>query len=151
MSEIIAPAEFVAVLEETLARGQELTFIPSGMSMRPMLDGKNDKVTLSANPDRLKKYDVALYNRRATGQLVMHRMVGFDKSGGYVFSGDGQYYYEYGVADGDVLALMTSFTHKGKEHSVDDAGYKAYIRWMMAKKRLRMCAAKAYRKVCRRP
>ena len=150
MSEIIAPAEFLAVLEETLDRGQELTLVPTGVSMLPMLDGKNDKVTFASKPERLKKYDVALYVRPESGQLVLHRMVGFTKDGGYVFSGDGQYYYEYGITDGDVRALMISFTHKGKEHCVDEPGYKLYIRYMMLKKKLRIFAGRVYHKVLKR-
>lgn len=150
MSEIIAPVEFIAVLEETLERGQELTFVPSGNSMRPMLDGKNDKVTLSRKPDRLKKYDVALYLRGESGQLVMHRMVGLTKDGGYIFSGDGQYYYEYGIEDKDVLALMVSFTHKGRERSVGDLGYRLYVRRMMIKKKLMIFAYKVYHKLFKR-
>ena len=142
MSNHIPPEEFVALLRETFDRGQELTFTPSGSSMLPMLDGAEDKVTFSPKPDLLKKYDVIFY-RRANGQLVLHRIVGF-KDGAYVLSGDGQYYYEYGVRDSDILAIMTAFTHKGKAHHVDEPGYRLYIRMMMLKKRLRILASKVY-------
>ena len=67
--------------------------------MLPMLDGENDTVTFAPKPERLKKYDVAFYQRGETGQLVLHRMIGFSKDGGYIFSGDNQFYYEYGVTD----------------------------------------------------
>lgn len=137
LSEQIAPAEFVELLREAFGRGQELTFTPSGRSMLPMLDGKEDKVTLSPKPDRLRKYDVALYIRRGTGQLVLHRMIGFDRGGGYIFCGDGQYVYEYGVTDDDILALMTAFTHGGKEHGAGDRGYRSYCRRMLLGKRIR--------------
>ena len=60
MSEIIAPADFIAVMQESFSRGQLITCTPAGTSMLPMLDGKNDKVTFSPKPERLKKYDVAI-------------------------------------------------------------------------------------------
>ena len=145
MSERIANDEFVAVLEEILGRGQDLIFTPSGVSMLPMLDGKEDKVTFSPKPERVRKYDVLFYRRPATGQLVLHRLVGFDKSGGYIFSGDGQYYFEYGVTYDDILAIMSAFTHKGRQHGTGDLSYRIYIRLMMARKLMRMAAGKVYR------
>ena len=149
MSERISSADFVMILQEAFARGQELTFTPTGTSMLPMLDGREDTVTFSPKPERLKKYDVAFYCRPTSGQLVLHRMVGFDKSGGYVFSGDGQYYYEYGITDNDVLALMTSFTRKGKTYKLSDPSYRLYIRRMMLKKRLRILLGKVKRGIKR--
>lgn len=147
MSERIAPSDFIAVMQESFERGQVLTFTPSGSSMLPMLDGKNDKVTFSPKPDRLKKYDVAFYVRPDTGQPVLHRMIGFTKSGGYIFCGDHQYEYEYGIGDEDILALMTSFTHKGKDYRVTDISYRFYILRLMAKKRLRRFCGRAYHAV----
>ena len=147
MSEFISSDDFVAVMQDSFDRGQELIFTPSGSSMLPMLDGKKDKVTFSEKPDKLKKYDVAFYVRRKTNQLVLHRMIGFTKDGGYIFSGDNQYFYEYGIGDEDVLALMTSFIHKGKQYSVTDFSYRFYIRLMMLKKRLRRFASKIYHKI----
>ena len=147
MSERIPQADFLAILYESFERGQDIVFTPTGTSMLPMLDGKTDEVTFSPAPDKLKKYDVAFYVRRRTGQLVLHRMVGFDKNGGYVFSGDNQYYYEYGVKHEDILALMTSFTRKGKKRSVTDLSYRFYVRRMMIKKRIRIILSKIYRKL----
>ena len=144
MSEIIANSEFIELMRETFDRGQELTFTPSGRSMLPMLNGTGDKVTLSSKPDRLKKYDVALYLRPGTGQLVLHRMIGFDRGGGYIFCGDGQYAYEYGICDGDILALMTAFTHEGMEHSADEPAYRRYYRRMLLKKKVKILLIRIY-------
>ena len=147
MSERISPADFLRILSVSFDRGQDIVFTPTGTSMLPMLDGKTDTVTFSPAPEKLKKYDVAFYVRRKTDQLVLHRMVGFDKSGGYIFSGDNQYYYEYGVKDDDIRAVMTSFTHKGKRYSVTDFSYRFYVRRMMIKKRFRILLSKIYRKL----
>lgn len=149
MSELLTNHDFVELMKESFSRGQLVTFTPSGRSMLPMLNGRDDKVTFSPKPERLRRYDVAFYLRPKSGQLVLHRMVGFDKDGGYVFSGDGQYYYEYGVTDDDVLALMTAFTHRGKERRVTDPRYRAYIRLMMLKKYLRIFLGRVYHRIFR--
>lgn len=150
MSERISSEVFVSVIQECFDRGQEIEFLPTGTSMLPMLDGENDKVTLAAPPERLRKYDVAFYKRRRTGQVVLHRMVGFTRDGGYIFSGDNQYYYEYGVGNDDILALMTAFTRKGKRYDTGKLSYRFYIHRMMQKKRLRMLALKVYRRIRRK-
>ena len=149
MSESFAPDEFVAALEDTFGRGQELTFVPTGRSMRPLLNGSGDKVTLSPKPDRLRKYDVAFYRRPDSGKLVLHRIVGFDRDGGYIFSGDGQYTLERGIRDEDVLAVMSSFTHNGREHGVAGLRYGVYSRLIVMKKRPRRIAARIYHKLFR--
>ena len=115
--------------------------------MLPMLDGKEDKVTFSPKPERFKKYDVLFYKRPETNQLVLHRLVGFDRDGGYIFSGDNQYFFERGIGYDDVLAIMSSFTHKGKQHGTRDYSYRLYIRWMMSRKLLRMSASKLKRMI----
>ncbi len=112
--------------------------------MKPMLDGVKDKVTFSPKPDRLKKYDVAFYCRPATGQLVLHRMIGFTSDGGYIFCGDNQHSYEYGVTDADVLALMTAYTHRGKERSIHSLRYRMYSRWIVFIKKPRRLLSKIY-------
>lgn len=145
LAERLSFDDFVVVMNECFDRGQELTFTPTGTSMLPMLDGREDTVTFSPPDGRLKKYDVAFYRRRRTNQLVLHRMIGFDKNGGYIFSGDNQYYYEYGVRDDDVLAVVTSFTQRGRKVVPADRRYRFYIRRMMLKKRLRIFAVKFYR------
>ena len=149
MSERLSNKEFLGILKETFKRGQELRFTPTGRSMLPMLDGVNDTFTFAPVNGRLKKYDVPFY-QRDNGQLVLHRVVGFDKDGGYVMSGDGQYYFEHGITDDNILAIMVSFTHKGKTHSVTDLSYRLYIRRMMFMKLLKMFARKVYHKLKRK-
>ncbi len=150
MSEHISPAEFVSVMFECFDRGQDVEFTPQGTSMLPMLDGKSDKVTFTPKKGKLKKNDVAFYVRSKSGQLVLHRMVGFDHDGGYIFCGDNQVAYEYGVEDKDVLAVISSFTHDGKRYATTDFSYRMYVWRMMLKKRLKMFAIKVYQKLKRR-
>lgn len=150
MSERISSGEFVEMMLESFDRGQELVFTPSGNSMLPMLDGKNDKVTFSKKQGPLKKYDVAFYLRPQSGQPVLHRMIGFTKAGEYIFCGDNQYAYEYGIKDDDVLALMTSFTHNGREYHVTDTRYRLYVFNMMFRKRLHRFLSKVYHRLIKR-
>ena len=149
MSERIAPQEFVELLHEAFDRGQELIFTPSGTSMLPMLDGREDKVTFSPKSGRLRKYDVAFYRRSATGQLVLHRVVGFTRDGGYLFCGDNQCSLERGVSDDDILAVMTSFTHKGREYAATSPRYRIYSRYIVLRKGLRRFMLRIYRRIKR--
>ncbi len=147
MSDHISNVDFIEVMQECFQRDQSVVFTPSGVSMLPMLGAEDDYVTLSPKPNRLKKYDVALYVRPKTQQLVLHRMIGFTKAGDYIFSGDNQYYYEYGIGEEDVLALMTAFRHNGKDILPNDLAYRRYIRRMMLKKRFHMLLRKGYRRI----
>ena len=143
MSEHISNRDFVELMQEAFSRGQQISFVPTGRSMLPMLDGVEDTVTFEKKPEKLKKYDVVFYCR-ASGQLVLHRLIGFEKNGGYIFCGDGQYHYEYGITDDDVLALMVAYTHKGKERSIDTVSYRLYICCMMLKKHIFRLMIKVY-------
>lgn len=53
--------------------------------MYPMLRNGEDVVVLKKPEGRLKYLDVALY-RRSNGDFVLHRVVGFDKDGKYIFA-----------------------------------------------------------------
>ena len=117
--------DMIPLIEERIKYGGDVSFSPTGISMYPMLRNGRDKVVLSPPPERLKKYDLILY-RRACGRYVLHRIVGVGKS--YTCIGDNQYEKEKGVEHAQVIALVTSFTRKGKEYSVSDFGYKLYCR-----------------------
>ena len=44
----------------------------------------------------------------------------------YVILGDNCATKEYGIQDGDILAIMTSFIRGGREHSVKEFAYRVY-------------------------
>ena len=117
--------DMIPLIEERINSGGNVSFTPMGISMYPMLRNGRDKVVLSPLPDRLKKYDVILY-RRAGGQYVLHRIIGVGKS--YTCIGDNQYRKEYGIDRSQVIAVVSSFTRKGKEYSVNGFGYRLYCR-----------------------
>lgn len=113
------------VIRERLAAGQTVRFSPKGTSMLPLLRQGIDSVELSPPPERLKKYDLPLY-QRSNGQYVLHRVVKVKES--YTCMGDNQFAEEPGVSHGQVIAMMTSFTRGGKSYTVHSPAYRLYCR-----------------------
>ncbi len=113
--------------EQYLAGHGALTYTFKGSSMNPMLKQGRDLFTVKAKtPERCRKYDVVLY-RRPPNHYVLHRIVEVHDTD-YVILGDNCISKEYGITDEDILAVMTSFTRRGKEHSVQEAPYRIYSR-----------------------
>ena len=123
--------EIMPVIRERLKCGQSVCFSPRGVSMLPMLQQGRDTVTLSAIDRDLKKYDIGLYQRE-NGSYVLHRIVRVGES--YTCIGDNQFVFEKGVLPRQFLAVVTEFTHNGKEYSVSDFRYRLYCQfWNMSR------------------
>lgn len=116
-------AVLMPLVLETLNAGHEVTFSPRGSSMLPMFREGRDTVTLSRPQGKLKKYDIPLY-RRENGQFVLHRVVRVGDT--YTCMGDNQFAPEHGIADGQIIAVCTSFTRKGKTYSADALLWRVY-------------------------
>ena len=117
--------ELLPLIRERLDQGQNVRFSPRGTSMLPMLREGTDAVVLSPVPQRLKKYDLPLY-RRENGQFVLHRIV---KAGeNYTCMGDNQFWKENGLSHTQMIAIVSAFSRSGKEHSVNELGYRLYCR-----------------------
>ncbi|MBQ7794058.1 MAG: S24/S26 family peptidase [Clostridia bacterium] len=101
------------VMAEQLAVGGTVRFMPKGTSMLPMLRQGIDSVVLTAAPEKLNIYDLPLY-KRASGQFVLHRVVGIDQNG-YIMCGDNQFEREYGIAHSQILAVAKGF-YRGDEY-----------------------------------
>lgn len=113
--------------EEYLNKYGELTYRNVGVSMLPMLKQGRDLFTVSKkNSGRCKKYDVVLY-RRPPNRYVLHRIVEV-REDGYVILGDHCMNKEYGVTDEDIVGVLVSFQHRGKEYPVTDRRYRIYSR-----------------------
>lgn len=125
MSKDINLNDYLPIVKEKLESGGEFVFTPKGSSMLPMLNG-TDSVTIKKCENKLLKYDLPFYYRERTGQFVIHRIIGFDKSGGYVISGDNQIEKEYGITDSDIIGVVVGFNKEGKYHSVNELPYKLY-------------------------
>ena len=117
--------------EEYLEKNGTLTYSNVGVSMMPLLKQGRDLFTLTKlkKGERPAKYDAVLY-RRPPNKYVLHRVIKVLPEG-YVIRGDNCVKKEFAVTDNDMLAVMTSFVHKGKEHAVTEPGYKFYSRFIV--------------------
>lgn len=119
--------DMMPLIRERLEQGQKVHFSPRGTSMLPMLRQGRDTVILSPLPQRkLKKFELPLYQRR-DGQYVVHRIVKAGEQ--YTCIGDNQLQLEPGLAQEQMIALVTGFTRGGKEHSVEELTYRIYCRF----------------------
>ena len=95
-----------------------------GVSMRPMLRNRRDRVIIKpVGEERLSKWDLPLY-RRPDGKYVLHRIIGVE-DGYYVIRGDNTYAKER-VPDAWVLGVMTEFYRGNRHVMADDKGYRRY-------------------------
>lgn len=111
--------------EEYLEKNGSMTYSNVGTSMMPLLKQGRDLFTVTKKgSERCRKYDVVLY-RRPPSSYVLHRVIKVRESD-YVILGDNCINKEYGITDDDILGVMTSFVHKGKQHTVNDMTYRIY-------------------------
>ncbi len=117
--------QLMPLFRERLEKGQTVRFMPRGVSMLPMLRQGIDSVVLSPVPEKLKRYDLPLYQRE-NGQYILHRIVEVGDT--YTCLGDNQFEKEYGVKHEQMIGLVTAYYRDKKEHSVKEFGYQLYCR-----------------------
>ena len=117
------------LIQEKLDAGQNVTFSPRGVSMQPMLKQGRDRVTLSPVKGPLKKYDLPLY-RMDSGKFILHRIVAVGDA--YICRGDNTYVDEIGIRQDQLIGVVSSFTHRGKNISVQAPLYRLYCRVWVA-------------------
>lgn len=113
------------LFKERLAAGQKVKFSPRGISMLPMIRQGIDSVTLSPVPEKLKKYDIPLYQRK-DGHYVLHRVVKVEDT--YTCIGDNQFIFEPGLEHSQMIAVVTGFSRGEEEHCVTEWRYRLYCR-----------------------
>lgn len=118
--------DLMPLFRERLAAGRKVKFSPRGTSMLPMLRQGKDTVILSPLPEKLKKYDLPLYQRR-DGKYILHRVVEAGQT--YTCIGDNQFIFEHGLTHDQMIALVTGFTRCGREYTVEDWRYRLYCRF----------------------
>lgn len=97
----------------------------SGVSMRPLFKTHRDVVILEKPTAPPRKFDVVLYPSQS-GKFVLHRIIG-ERDSEYIIRGDNTYHREY-VKKDDIVAVLTAFNRGGRHHTVDERGYKIYVR-----------------------
>lgn len=117
--------DLMPLFREQLDAGKTVKFSPRGISMLPMLRQGIDSVILSPLPEKLKKYDLPLY-QRDDGKYILHRIIEAGQT--YTCMGDNQFVSEPGVRRDQMIALVTAFTRGQKEHSVKELPYQLYCR-----------------------
>ncbi len=134
--------------EEYLSGHGSLTYTNVGSSMLPLLrQGKDLFIVRKKGEERCRAGDVVLYRRGDA--YVLHRIIEV-RPDDYVILGDNCIAKEAGVRDQDILGVMTGYVRGGKEHSVDEAGYKAYTAAMLHTIPLRVFLKKSAHKLWRR-
>lgn len=122
--------------EKILKEEGVLVYSIVGVSMLPMLKRNRDLVVLrTPEPESdYKLHDVVLFKRK-NGQYVLHRILKI-KGDSYWIVGDNCVSGEI-VKKEQILAVLTEFTHKGRQISVDDKNYLRYVRYWCAPWRIR--------------
>lgn len=124
-SQSVAFDSMMEVISEKLSVGGDVLISASGDSMYPLFRHQKDQVRLSRVERTLKKYDMILY-RRDNGQYVLHRIVGVGEEG-FILRGDAQTVNEYPIRENQIIAKVSGFARKGKEHTCDEMSYRFYV------------------------
>ena len=111
-------SELAKIIPDMLKERGKVIFSPQGISMRPTIC-QGDTVTLSAVTSP-KRYDILFYTR-SDGKAVLHRLIAFDKNGGYIMRGDNCLVKEFGITDKDIVAVVTAIEKNGRKYSTSGA------------------------------
>ena len=122
--------EFTSI-SECLEKTGKYTGLTMGTSMRPMIHQQRDNIIIVKNTERLKKYDVAVYQLK-TGKYVMHRVVEVHPDH-YIIVGDNLKMREY-VTDDMICGRLIGYYKKGKRYIDCDNNklYRLYSRVWVA-------------------
>ena len=122
--------EFTSI-KECLEQTGKYTGLTMGTSMRPIIHQQRDNIIIVKNTERLKKYDVAVYQLK-TGKYVMHRVVEVHDDH-YIIVGDNLKMREY-VTDDMVCGRLIGYYRKGKRYIDCDNNklYRLYSRVWVA-------------------
>ena len=130
MQTVTVPMEALAqLIILQLEKNKTADLNVTGSSMKPMLEHRRDSVTLLPVENRCKPGDIILYCRE-NEKYVLHRILRLVE-GGYICCGDNQAEEET-VMDGQLIAVVSGFTRKGKSYTLDHAGYRLYV-WVWLK------------------
>ena len=138
--------EAVPLIEQVTSGGGVLSLCAQGVSMQPTIIGGRDIMKLG-RLDTPERHDVVLY-RRASGEYVLHRIVGQDGDG-YIMCGDSQITLERGIARDMMIAKLVAVQRGDKEISTVGAKNRArgrYMAFLRGVRRVRHGIAKLIRK-----
>lgn len=115
--------------EEILEHDGVLMYRNVGDSMMPLLRQNKDlMIIIRKTGKRLSVMDVPLFKRK-DGKYVLHRVMWVRKSD-YIICGDNQWYPERGIADCQILGVLTAVVRDGRRIEMDSFRMKCYS-WLM--------------------
>ena len=115
-----------AEVEAALERDGVYAAMTDGGSMRPLFRTHRDVVMIKPLTDEPQKYDAVLY--RLGDKYVLHRVIGYDKSGGvYIIRGDNTFVKER-VPRQAMIGVLSAFRRGSSYKSIDALSYKVYCR-----------------------
>lgn len=114
----------ILTFEELLNKKGYIVYTNVGTSMLPLLRQRRDLIEIRKTQGRCKKYDVVLYKR--AGKYILHRIVKV-REHDYVILGDNCVRREYGIADDQILGVMTRVVRNGKDIYPTDWKYRIYV------------------------
>lgn len=137
-------------IEQYLAENDRLIYTNKGRSMLPLLREGRDLFIIEAKKNgRCKVGDTVLFKRGS--DYVLHRVITV-RPDDYDILGDNCINPERGIKDDNILGVMTGFVRNGKEHSINEPGYRLYVYVWMKTTRIRIFIKKVInrvRKLCR--
>lgn len=92
--------------------------------MLPLLRHRRDIVEIRPLTDRAKKYDAVLYKQG--DKYILHRVLKV-RTNDYIICGDHNIQREYGIADDQIIGVMTRVIRDGKSIYPTDWKYKLYV------------------------
>lgn len=123
---VILGEELLPLIREQLSGGGRVRYLPfRGVSMLPMLRQGVDSVELAPLPEKLKKYDLPVY-QYPNGKIVMHRVVAVQEDH-YLCMGDNTYAYEK-IYPHQLIAVVSAFKRGQKRIETDAWSYRVYCR-----------------------
>lgn len=120
--------DLAELIREQISHGGTAVIMARGYSMMPMLHHERSSIWLKKPETGLKCGDVILY-RRPEGRYVMHRIVKKQGADSFLCCGDNCCETEW-VSGDHVLAVVSAFTRKGQQHTVEELPYRIYT-WGM--------------------
>lgn len=127
---VILEDELMPLIREHLASGQRVRYLPfRGVSMLPMLRQGIDTVELAPLPEKLKKYDLPVY-QYPSGRYVMHRIVKV-RDDCCICLGDNTYRYE-SIHREQMIGIVSAFKRGDKRIEVSAWHYRLYCRVWVA-------------------
>ena len=141
--------ELMELVHERLSMGHKVRYLPFiGRSMMPMLRMEKDSVELAPLPEKLKKYDLPVY-QMPNGKYLMHRVLKVTPTH-YICLGDNTLEYEI-IAPEQMIGVVTAFQRNGKRIEVTNLGYRLYCRIWGHTRPLRILYKRFREKTKRKP